>query len=498
MRSNGRNPWPRYLLHTLLPASLTMLANPHLYAVYAATTIAILLVGFSGPAYTASQGLDVSAGPPHPGHGTTLTLTLGSPVGTHLNAPFYGIVFADYGLGPGSAASLGKFFNSTPITVFRLGGALDQYDPTTGTEYVAPSGAGQYVATANPLINFTWFESWCDSRTPHCQWIGSLPAEENNTTAAVHFATWYHDVLGFAPTYWELGNEPDAWSHYGKNLSTWSTTDDSTPTGPAYAAMVHSYISAIRAVFPKDQFIGIQDNCACNPPLVTDTAALNGPNLTAMAYHSYPWANASSTDLPQFYGALQSARNISTTAAHMRALDSANCPSCANLPVELGEYNAGPVPVHSPFATQYPGAPFMAASVIQAIDANVSMFTAFSLGWLYNSSSTVVQPMGVLYQQILANLTMGTDYSVNVKVGTVGGVYALLVKNGSRDALLIVNTNSTHTLTTTLNSLLFPVGALGSEWRWIANQPFPSVTRNTLLPMSYTIGEQGILLLTNY
>jgi len=157
------------------------------------------------------------------------TLSIGASLGQHLSAPFFALVFQGSQSAPKAQANYGVFLNSTPISVIRLGGATDSYDPTTQTNYVPPSHGTQYVGVQGQLVNFTWFQAWCDSRTPHCQWLWFLPAEENNTTAAVHTAEYFHNVLKFVPTYWEFGNEPGAWTHYGENFTAWSTTDHSTP-----------------------------------------------------------------------------------------------------------------------------------------------------------------------------------------------------------------------------------------------------------------------------
>jgi len=429
------------------------------------------------------------------------TATLGAYVGSHGSSPFWAVVFSAAGLGPNSATLLGKYFNSTPFTWFRLGEGGHGYDPTTQTNWVAPSsGSGAYVADHTQMINLTWFKSWCYSRTPHCQWIGALPAEQNNTAAAVHYAKWFHDVINFPPTAWEMGNEPNVWVHFGINASKWSTTDASTPTGIGYATMVHNYIAAVSALYPSDKFIGLESNCACGADLVEKTAAVNGPQLYGMAYHSYPWANDSSNKTSQFMGALLSpTRNLSYTADRMRTLVTTGCPTCTNMRIQVGEYNAGPVPTHSPLAMNYSGAPFMAASVIQALQANVSMFSIYSLSWLYNSSSTQLHAEGILYQQFLKNLTMGSDYMVNVNVPSVGGVYAMLIKSGTHQSLLIVNVNNTKAITLPITTALFAgVGLTGSSWSWDPRYAQPVVQTGILLPTSYTIWSQGILLINNY
>jgi hypothetical protein len=437
---------------------------------------------------------------PAPEQMFTATASLGADVGTHSGTPFYALVFTDSGLGPASAADLGHYLNSTPFTWFRLNNGGEAYDPSTQTNWVAPtSGVGAFVRQSGNLMNLTWFKVWCYSRTPHCDWIASLPGEQNNTTAAVHLAEYFHNVIHFVPTAWEIGNEPNAWTHYGLNTSKWSTTDASTPTGIGYAIMVKNYIAAVTKLFPTDKFIGIESNCACGASLISTTAEIDGAKVMAMAYHSYPWANDSMNKTSQFMGALLSpTRNLSYTSSRMRQLDSADCSTCTNLPIQVGEYNAGPVPVHSPLAMNYSGAVFIAASVIEALQANVSMFTLYSLSWLYNSTNSMLHPEGRLYQEILANMTMGQDFVVNINVPQVGGVFAMLIKNGSRESLLIVDTNNTNGITLPILTTLFPIGHPGSTWSWDPRNPLPIVQTNVLLPSSYIVWSQGILLINNY
>lgn len=432
------------------------------------------------------------------GSGVATTLTLGASVGTHLAAPFWGINTAD-DYAPASQAGLGAFLNSTPVSVIRLGGGDDGYDPTTATEYQAPaSGSGPYVAVSQLLVNFTWFRAWCDSRTPHCVWMTYLPGEENSTPAAVHVAQYFHNVLHFVPNFWEFGNEPLAWTHYGLNRTHWSTTDASPVSGAAYATMVHDYIAAIKAFYPSDRYLGLQNSCACNPSLITTLAKVDGPQLSGLAYHEYPWLNGSSTSAAQFFGALASVRNIPNTTAHMESMVAAGCPTCNSLPISIGEYQAGPVPNHSPLAGNYSGAPFIVASVIQALTDNVSTFTVFNIAWLFNTSNGQVRAQGYVYQRLFDNLTMGTDYSVQVKAPGVGGVYALLVKNGTRESLLLVNTNVTRSLALSLTSALFPVGLLGSYYTYGPHNAVPIAKSGLTLPKSFTIPPEAILLLDNF
>jgi len=429
---------------------------------------------------------------------TPATLSVGATVGTVYDSPFYAVNFGD-DLTIKSQLAVGAYFNSTPFSWFRLAGGGDDYDPTIEVEYVAPaSGVGTFVPSYGELTNFTWFKSWCLSLTPHCAWMTYLPGEENNTAAAVHVAKWFHTVLKFVPTMWEFGNEPNAWEHFGLNRTKWSTSDALTPTGLGYATMVKNYITAISAIYPSDQYLGIQMNCACGSSLIQTTAQMNGAHLAGMAYHNYPWLNDSSISLSQFFGALQSFRSIYNTSVAMETRVTQSCSACAAIPISIGEYNAGPVPDHSPFAQQYWGAVFIAASVIQALQSNISQMTFFDLGWLINTTNGQVQPEGLLYQRVLSNLTMGDDYPVTVNALGVGGVYGLVVQNGTRTALFIVNTNVTKGLALTIPTSIFGLAALGSWWTWGQYSSAPVAHQGLQLPTSLQVPRESILLMTNY
>ena len=428
-----------------------------------------------------------------------LTITLGSSVGSHSANPFFAVVLSDAGLGIKGLQGLGAFFNHTPIGWYRFGGGGADYNPTTQKNYVPPpGGSGNFVAVSGTLWNLTWFKSWCLSRATPCDWLSYLPAEENLTSAAVHFAKWYHSVLGLAPTTWEFGNEPKAWTHFGKNQTTWNTADALTPNGTAYGTMVRNYIAAVSALYPNDRFVGIEAGCACNWQLISSTAAMDGSQLAGMAYHSYPIDPTSSTSLTGFYGTLSYGTNLSGTSGRFRTNMGLFCGTCGNIPVDVGEYQAGPHGNFSPYASTYAGAPYLAASVIQALYANISTFTIYDSNMLMNTSTGAPTYEGLLYSRVLENMTMGTDVGVTLNSNGVGGVYGILIKNGTKQSLLLVNTNTTYAVKLALTTSIFNVGHTGSEWLWSNGVKLPSASLKFLLPTSYSIGPQGILLLNNY
>jgi hypothetical protein len=426
-----------------------------------------------------------------------VSLSSGAYEGFHLSSPFYAVNYIASG-SQAKFAAAGTYYNATPLTVYRIGGGGEGYDPTTSTLYSPPATGGKFIPSSATIVNFTLFKAWCYSHTPHCEWMTYLPAEENNTTAAVHWATYFHQVLKFVPTFWMFGNEPVAWTHYGKNQSLWSTRDALTPTPLDYATMVKNYIAGVAKSFPSDRFIGIESGCSCDWQMIGETVALNGGKVAAVAYHEFPSLNQNTSTPAQVFGALLSSTNISNAVAQVRTTVTGSCSTCTKLPIEIGAYQVGPSGSLSPLAMQYPGAVFAAASVIQAIAANASMFTLFSSTYLYNSSSQALLPQGVLYSALLSNMTMGSDYSVKLSTNAPNGVFALLVKNGTRESLLLVNANATASFALSVPTTLFPVGTTGSYWQWGLLSSTPTPHRSVTLPSSYFIPAEGILLLDNY
>jgi len=426
----------------------------------------------------------------------------GTSVAYHGGGQFFGIDLTDDAFQTKALVALGAYINTTPVTLIRFGGlGASNYDPSTQTSFVPPpSGSGRYVAVHQQLLNLTWFKSWCLSRNPTCTWEASLPGEENNTQAAIHTAQWFHQVLGLAPTYWEFGNEPKAWTDYGINMSRWNTADNVSPTGPDYATMVNNYITAISSLYPHDHYVGIEAGCSCNALLISATAAMDAPLLSSMAYHTYPIDSGSNTSLLQFYGTLRSGTNLSGTLSRFQQNIDKSCVSkaCLTIPLEVGEYQAGPHQNFSPFETTYAGAPFLAASVIQGLESNASRFNVFDSIQLMNVSALTPTFEGLLYQRIIANLTMGADYPVTISAPNVGGVFAVITKNGAHESLFVVNTNTTLGLNLSLKGGLFPFGTLGSVYGWGPWRLVPSASNGVTLASYYRIPPQGILLLNNY
>ena len=458
------------------------------------------------PNAPAANGSSLVPGTPGPGPSTPVTAgaagTSGSLLGPKYagtTAPsFYSLdVQTDCASCIATNGSTDSFLKNTPFHWVRYGANSEQCNVTSDTEW-SESG----VATHGCAYSVSALKTWCAAQTPHCRSILPLPGENNNSREDANIANYIVNTIGFQPTYWSIGNEPTGWHHYGIPWAKWRTADAQTPTPMAYAWDVHAAIAAVLKVDPAAKFIGIEAACACNSAWFADTVKVNGPNLAAVAVHNYPSAAGKTTvSLDGFYAALTASGNISHTIAFVRSAITGLCTGCASLPIFVNEYNAGPGWSPSNYGGTYANAEFLAASVAQALEANVTQLTIFNLqtystktyGYSMMNGNGIVGPTGLLFSRLLSHLALGQVFRAPVKT-SLGNVWSVVTQNSTARTLLVVNANATHALALSLLSS-FPLGLLGTVITWGPGHPAPTVAAGKVLG-SYVVPSQGMLLLT--
>ncbi len=411
---------------------------------------------------------------------------------------FFGVV-AQTSLSTGitSDGSLGKFLNETPFETFTYTQQTDQCNLSADREY---SNSGTYTTGCG--YNVADFKAWCGSRAATCRSILVLPGENNNSGEDGSIANYIVNTLHFQPTYFAIGNEPELWTHYGEPWSSWKTTDDVAPTALAYAFDVKGAIKAVRSVDPSARFIGIESDCSCEPTWFAAVAKIDGPNLAAIAYHSYPSENDQTTvTASEFMAPLSGATNITASYASVRAAIATSCTQCATLPILVTEYNSGPGWAPSNLAGSFSDAVFLAASTVQALEENVSMFSVFHLqsddtsyAWSLLDAQNGVSPAGELYSDLLSHLELGGV--VNDRVSTsVGNVWSVMTRSGAQHTLLVVNANTQEAIDLSINSVLHPrSGTDVTAYAWSGASTGPSET-TAPLASSYDIPAEGILMI---
>ncbi|MCI4365669.1 MAG: hypothetical protein L3K10_06385, partial [Thermoplasmata archaeon] len=399
---------------------------------------------------------------------------------------------------------------STPIHWYEwpAGKIADAYNMTSGQVWT--NGFASYDAS-----NETQFVQWCKSTSCHA--IFAVPGETNNTTTAAWDVAYTENVLGFHPDYWQVGNEPYGWSHFGLPWARWTTTNTLNVTATVYAQVVNRYIAAMRAVDPTLQFIGLSGVGAGKSPdmpWIGATVALNGPNLSAIAIHTYPAEHrGTSGTAAGFLGTL-----LGTDAPQYRIPNDtkailANCtaywPSnatCVGIRLFVDEFGSGTGTTGGwqPFMQTYPEVPFITAELLTMIRANVTNADLYDLRSSYNGSLFNLTgsplPLDSLYTHILPHFD--STPLLTTMTPTVGPVFAEASESTQSNSvtLLAVNTNTVQNITLKVRGPVFPSYGSFSAWRasdpnGSANGTFTHSTGFGLLS-SWLLPPMGVLLVS--
>jgi hypothetical protein len=392
--------------------------------------------------------------------------------------------------------TLSSDLNDTPIAYFRWGAGGDAENQTTGTTYSAngtPSGPGPSDAA---------FVQFCLARG--CQAIFAVPGEIDEPGAAAAEVRYVEQTLGFHPQYWSIGNEPQLWTHFGIAWTHWRWTDESVPTPEQYAVEVQHYVAAMRSVDPSIRIIGIQSDIggSASAAWMQDVVALNGPNLSAVAYHSYPAGVAPlGSGLAQFL-ATGLTHGFPDDYRPTEGIVDAACPEC-HIPVFVDEYNGDNNGYYTAEIESYPDVPLVAAAVVRGLQENVSQFSFFDLqdtsglasyGLLTGTGTP--RPTFYLYSEFFRNLSIATIDNTTI-LGGASDMFAVVGHSAGATSLFVVNADLSDSLLLSLNGSGIPMGAGGTVYQWGPGGALPIVNGVGAGPLAsaWTIPPEGILLI---
>jgi len=348
----------------------------------------------------------------------------------------------------------------TPITwyVWPAGKLGDSYNMSSGTLWT------EGFPTQAPT-NESQFVRWC--KTTSCHTIFTVPGEIDNPANAAFEVAYTEQVLNFHPVYWEIGNEPFGWTHFGLNWSAWNVSNNLRVTNVTYASVVHSYIAAMKGVDPTLQFIGLPGvGAGTKPdgPWINATVRLNGPNLSAIAIHDYPGENGPvGGTVAQFFSTLTAAKSspLIRLSKDQQDVKAVECPTC-HIPILVDEFGAGTgaLGAWQPFMRTYPEVPYVTAELLMFMQSNVSNADIFTLRSGYNGSlfdgEGLPFPLDSLYTQILPHYDL-IPLATNV-TGALKGVFVGVSESASANSLtlLAVNTNLTQAVQLNVTGSVFP------------------------------------------
>ena len=383
---------------------------------------------------------------------------------------------ANYALGP----SVASWINGTTVRLVRWpGGNLsDRMDPlANGGAGAIYDSSGRSVPATTSLAQFV---TWCRSFEGAA--ILTLPGEIDNATYAAAVAREVTQGLGFAPAYWEIGNEPGLWTHWGIPWSEWNTSQAVGPTPAEYAEEVAAYITAVRSVDPTAQFLGLPGvgTGASEQSWIRAVVAGDGPNLSGIAIHVYPAGPIPSSESPAaFFATLEGAASIpARVPADLAEIRSA-CPSCriSLLVDEVGSVTGTGFPS---YVRGYDAATYLAAEVVQGLIQGVASIDLWALQSTYpdswsDPSGTLGSPYA-LYSTFLSRLPGGI-YPVGFSPSGTGlyGLAGITSTPGGGTAMVfLVNTNTTHAFRLSLSAAGFPVTSASEGWTWSPGENAPS------------------------
>jgi hypothetical protein len=430
----------------------------------------------------------------------TETLSVGRLVG--YPAPgFWGVnVRVDTSLSSGDASR----FNQTPDTWVRWPGGATADGLNITTDQIRNDSGGTY----QPPQTAAEFVTWCG--WIHCHAIVELPAEINDSHTAAYYVRYFESSLGFRPNFWEIGNEPAAWTHFNVPWTGWSSQDHTNATPFQYAYVVKQYVAAIRAVDVRAKIIGLPGlgtGTAGERAWIQNVVAYNGATIDALAVHTYPaGAGSSNATLATFYASLSGPGSFRMKIPGDRAQILTACPTCTSMQlfstetssaVDGGSYDAA-------MASEAQGV-YMMAETIEGLSLNLSNVDYFAYDSSYHGSwftesrrPSPMLPVFQLYSYLFNNSTWGQTFSASVAPAS-GSLFTLVERNathaGRSETLMVSNTDTVTTYSLSLVGSGFPWTHAASVYSWDSSSSAPSVTNfgSGTMPPLFAIPPQGIL-----
>ncbi|MGA7923344.1 MAG: hypothetical protein WCA77_05155, partial [Thermoplasmata archaeon] len=441
---------------------------------------AVLLLGIVPfPASGASAVIGVRSGSLGSANATLTEATTGEPLGSG----FWGTtISAEAPITENTTAYVSSV--STHWVVWPGGALGDTFD------YLNSSIHEDQGMSDAALTNAPAFVRWCESA--RCEAIVQVPGEIDSPATAAAEVGYLEQDLGFHPAFWEIGNEPARWTHFGIPWAKWGDWQTQEPTALQYAQLVRAYVAAMRTVDPHAQIIGFPGfgkGEYGEAQWISDVVSINGPNLSAVAIHVYPDGDgpAVGPNLGHFLSTIEVDNKGSLlyrVPLDQQAIASA-CPTChiALFVTELGsEVRYG---TDTPLVEGFPDTLYIAGEVIEAIDLKIPNVDYYALsdptaGSWFNLTGPA-RPAFQLYAELFSRLGP-TAYPVSIDAtngsSSVTNLYGVATTGGAGNstAFLVDNANLTTGVAIQPASIAGLTGGPAEEWAWNSSTQEPVTT----------------------
>jgi hypothetical protein len=441
------------------PAALVII----LAAVLVVTSLGIFSVPVAGAAGTTS--LSSFSGPTVAGSVAVGAFSKATPV----SPEFWGInVEATDRFNSADAASVA----TTPVSYIRFpGGRLgEELNYTSGIITDVTNGAQTRVDTTTAT-----FVAACKQISCHA--IMQLPAEIDKPSTAAYYAAYVVRTLGYQPAYWEIGNDPAGWTHFGAAWSAWKNGNTGNITPAPFATLVQSYIKAVLAVDPAAKFLALGAGVAGTnyaKAWVEDLARVDGHQLSGISVHSYSEGGPSNPTDTELFANLNGLYSVYTQVTTDQQYISEACPNCTNLGVFVTEINAAENSPYTGLLTSFAGTLYLAADAVEGLASHASNLDWFCYDCGYNGAWSKGpekwQMQYYLFTDLMPHLD---DETLPTTVTGPSTFYGMTTYNGSGLALLLVNVNTTTSVDLNLSGAGFSPTASLRQYLWVNGTPLP-------------------------
>jgi hypothetical protein len=424
--------------------------------------VTTLLVGIVVLFLTASAATSATAPSGAAPQTGTVTVTVANPSHAQgISAAFWG---ADVVAGYPFTATDAKEVAATPVNFLKFpGGTLGEEFNYTSAVVTNPTGTSYTAVTTTQD-----FVTACQSI--HCQAILQLPAEIDQPHTAADYAAYVVNSLHFQPAYWEIGNSVPGWTHFQTPWANWSFQGGTAITPTLFAGLVGQYITAVRAVDAPAHFIAL--GAAMGQPgydgtWITALAKVDGPNLSGISVHSYTMGKSPANPTPaQLLANLNGVYSLPSQVGADRGYIESACPTCS-LSVFVTEANAAEVNNYSALDSTFAGTLYIAADTAQALDLRLTSLDWYCYDCRFAGSwETSPGKFGLQYELLSRMMPLLGNETLNTTVSGSTSFYAAATYGVSGLSLLLVNTNSSQSVSFSLAPTGIVAGSSALRERW--------------------------------
>jgi len=369
---------------------------------------------------------------------------------------------------------------ATPLKFLRFPGGLLGEELNYTSNIITSDNGTQYT----PRTSIQQFIATCELM--HCQAILQMPAEIDEPTTAAYYADYIVHTLNFQPAYWEIGNSPSGWVHFGVPWSKWGSQGGGNITPLPFASLVGTYIAAIKLVDPAGKFLALGSGMG---PLyydrswVEDLAKIDGTLLTGISVHSYIMGGGPPNPTwPELFANLNGVYSLPDQVTADRDYIQDVCPIlCANLHIFVTEDNAAELSTYDALLTSFAGPLYLAAETTQALTLRVSNLDWFCYDCHFPGALSQSHLQWQLQYYLFKDLSKHLkNETLPATVTGPSTFYAAATYNSSGLALMMVNVNNTTATLVNMTHSGIPFGASAYEYRWENGSTLPQKVEVTV------------------